>query len=221
MTKMTQLNVESVFNLLKNNIQIVITVIVVAVLSSYMGMWSQKSEIDEWIDKYELYRDNSQQLARENRILQNRVTNLTSFVEEINDSIVKLNRNLDVKLSELSDLRSDLDSIRISIAPGDLEVTPPAVQAYVAVLENTVRTQETVIDEMTARDRLRVAQIDTLLLTNGLLVSQLDSINTFLDNIPETPNNPDKILGIIPKPTRTQSFIAGVGLTLLVVFGVN
>jgi len=42
-----------------------------------------------------------------------------------------------------------------------------------------------------------------------LETTRADSLATIVAAIPEPPKNPNKVLGFIPKPTRTQTFILG------------
>lgn len=207
----------NLLSLIKDNIQIVITVLLMVIISGYVGMWSQKSTIEEWQNRYNAYRDSAAVVVEENKALLARVENMTEYVREVNDSIMKLNEGLDQRMEQLVALRSDLDSIRINITPEILEVTPPEVRDYVATLEQTVEVQDSTITELRAVDRLRVAQIDTLLIANSELVSQLDSVNVILNGLPDGPSDPDKIFGFIPKPSRTQSFIGGtlIGIVIM------
>lgn len=207
--------------LITENVQIVVTVIVVALASSYMGMWSQQDDIDRWRDAYDNYKDSVELLRQENTQLLDRVAQMTEHVGEIEDSIAVLNRELAERTAQIIALRDRLDSIRVNINDSILEITPPEVREYVATLEQTVEVQDSTITELRAVDRLRVTQIDTLLFANELLTAQLDSVNVVLGNIPETPDNPNKILGFIPKPTPTQSFILGTITTLVIVWGVS
>lgn len=207
--------------LITENVQIVVTVIVVALASSYMGMWSQQDDIDRWRDAYDNYKDSVELLRQENTQLLDRVAQMTEHVGEIEDSIAVLNRELTERTAQIIALRDRLDSIRVNINDSILEITPPEVREYVATLEQTVEVQDSTITELRAVDRLRVTQIDTLLFANELLTAQLDSVNVVLGGIPETPDNPNKILGFIPKPTRTQSFILGTITTLVIVWGVS
>lgn len=207
--------------LITENVQIVVTVIVVALASSYMGMWSQQDDIDRWRDAYDNYKDSVELLRQENTQLLDRVAQMTEHVGEIEDSIAVLNRGLAERTAQIIALRDRLDSIRVNINDSILEITPPEVREYVATLEQTVEVQDSTITELRAVDRLRVTQIDTLLFANELLTAQLDSVNVVLGGIPETPDNPNKILGFIPKPTRTQSFILGTITTLVIVWGVS
>src|SRR6056300_1468589 len=123
--------------LLRDNVSLIVTALIVAMMSSYLGRWSQKDDIDLWKGLYNAYRDTTAVLVEENRQLTVRVENIQRYVAEINDSIVALNRNLDVRVAQLDDLRGDLDSIKVNITPEILVVTPPEVKEYVASLETT------------------------------------------------------------------------------------
>ena len=57
----------------------------------------------------------------------------------------------------------------------------------------------------------------TLLLTT----TQRDSLQTVVFNIPDAPKNPDKILWIIPKPTRTQTYILGIATGIVANIVIN
>lgn len=204
-----KLNLSKVVSFITSNIQVIILVIVVATLSSYIGMWTQKDNIEEWRDRYGAFKDSAAVIVSENQALKVRVTEIQEYVSDVNDSILKLNRELDYKTGQLIALRQDLDSIRINITPEMLEVTPPEVRDYIVALEETIDVQSDVIEQQNARETFRVQQVDSLLYANNLLTTQLDSITVFLGGLPETPSNPNKILGFIPKPTRIQSAIVG------------
>lgn len=206
-----------VLEIFRDNLQTVIAIILVAVVSSYLGMCSQKDDIDRWRERYNEYRETTQQIVEQNTVLKDSLNVIDVSINASNDSIDILNENLDERTQELTNLDVKIDSLRGLITAQDLEVLPPNIQTYITTLEETVEVQEIQIDSLTARDRLRVRVIDDLQLQNRLLTTQLDSVTTILQGIPEDPGNPNKILGFIPKPTRTQSFLTGAGLTLLVV----
>lgn len=210
-----------ILEFLKDNLQLVVAVILVAGLSSYAGMCSQQDDIDKWRDRYNNYRESTQEIVDNYPVLQDSLANIQVFIDAANDSIDNLNENLDQRDEELANLDARIDSLRGLITDQDLEVLPPNIQTYIATLEETVEIQEVQIDSLNARDRLRVRVINDLTLQNDLLSTQLDSVVTILEGTPEDPGNPNKILGFIPKPTRTQSFLAGVGLTLLTVLVVG
>ncbi len=200
---------------------IILTVLICATVFSYLGRWSQKSTIQEWKEQYEEFRDDVEELTLSNRVLLDSISSLAVKVEAANDSIAALTEDIEVRDRELSTLRRELDRQESNITPEMIEETPPEVQVYISTLERTVNLQEIQIEKLEESNALLRTVNENLLLQNRMLVIRVDSVTSILNNIPDSPDDPDKILGFIPKPTRIQSFLGGVLATVIVIIGVK
>jgi hypothetical protein len=173
------------------------------------------SKISDFIEEYEEFRDSATVALEISDSLGVIVLDLELENQQLRDSLVFVEEDLIVANHMITQLSTQADSLHQALTDSIIEITPQPVLEYIEVLETQIVAYEV---SQTASERL----LDGLRRRNALHESvnefNLDRINTLesaLAAIPDTPSNPDKFLWIIPKPTRTQSFIAGAALGVI------
>jgi len=141
---------------------------------------------------------------------------LASLVEGYKEEIKELNDSIIVQVSKLNDAETrvaDLGrrtaNLREQLNDSLMSHVPEPVVAYIDGLEeeNTALKQNV----SAANQLIATLQIQNDLFQTSLTLetSRADSLAVIVANIPEPPKNPNKVLGFIPKPSRTQTFIVG------------
>lgn len=205
----------NLLKLIRENVGIVVAVLAVVFVSGYIGNLTNQSEIERWRTEYQNYRDSVVVVLEQNVEMRDYIDQLEQQNQEINDSIMALNEEIEVTQTQISTLKDSLTSIEIT--PEMLEVTPPEVVAALELKDEIIAQQDSQIVQLTELTELQKVTISVLEEQRDTALVQVDRLTTTLGNLPDTPDNPDKILGFIPKPTRTQSFILG-SLTTIGVF---
>ena len=169
-----------------------------------------QSKLDILVEQVDSVVAYSGTLKKQAELYQNEIVKLNDENEKIKQTSAILNNKF---LKE----KKTADSLKIVV--DTLTNIPIPAQEYITSLETQM---EFLVEDISFKTQI-IANLErqAILLTTqrDLHQSRADSLESIIVKIPTTINDSDKILGFIPKPTRTQSFIAGgVSATLIIMF---
>jgi chromosome segregation ATPase len=185
---------------------------VVIFISSYTTSCFKQTQLDQYIEEYNEFKedvDNTQKYADSLLLI---VNQNQQKIEQLEDSILIQRSNLDESNERLQQSETARIEAESHVTDSIIQITPREVVVYVNTLEienldlkNSLSSSQILITSLTEQNFLLTTSLETQ-------TSRADSLYSILNNIPDAPSNPNKIFfGLIPKPTRTQSFILGVG----------
>lgn len=189
----------------------------VFVVTTFVNDLQYKSEIETYVTQYEQYRDRAQVAL--------------NTVDELQDLVNESQARADDAVAQANSYQSEINRLRFTLrAPASPRpaASPPQIPNN---LQETIYSLETIIDaqqhEIVVQDsiiNLQDKQINSLrfALTEKdvqltTLTQGIDSLRTIVLDLPEAPNNPDKLFGVIPMPSRSTSFAAGVAITAIAI----
>lgn len=191
------------------------------------GTMSQKSEMEEWRDKYKQYYTEAQttkktaaQLKKTSDSLAALATSKDAKIDSLRNKADRLSRDRANLGRELGGLENELDKLG-SVIPAIDSLTDTTAANRIRV---AIKTRDTIIvtqkktitvaneEIKTLRSAAENQQIKLGLLNQSLIVSNKrgDSLQTVVDGIPKVPPRPDRILGFIPMPSRTTVAIVSL-----------
>lgn len=200
---------KAVLQLLRDNLHLVPLVLMCVFLSSYVTSMFNQDEMDIYIQQYNEFKQEAEKTQQFADSLASLVEGYKEEIKELNDSIIIQVSKLNDAETRVADLGRRTANLREQLNDSLMSHVPEPVVAYIDGLEeeNTALKQN-----VSAANQL----IATLQTQNDLFQTSLtlettraDSLAAIVAAIPEPPKNPNKVLGFIPKPTRTQTFILG------------
>jgi len=200
---------KAVLQLLRDNLHLVPLVLMCVFLSSYVTSMFNQDEMDIYIQQYNEFKQEAEKTQQFADSLASLVEGYKEEIKELNDSIIVQVSKLNDAETRVADLGRRTANLREQLNDSLMSHVPEPVVAYIDGLEeeNTALKQN-----VSAANQL----IATLQTQNDLFQTSLtlettraDSLAAIVAAIPEPPKNPNKVLGFIPKPTRTQTFILG------------
>lgn len=200
-------------------------------LGAYLaGSMSQKSELEEWRDKYKQYYEEAQTTKKTAEQLKKTSDSLAALASSKDAKIDSLRSKADRLSRDRSNLGKELDGLE-----NELDKLGSVIPAIDSIADTTAANRIRVA--IKTRDTIIVTQKKTIAIANeeikslrvasdeqkmqlGLLNQSLvtsnkrgDSLQTVVDGMPKVPPKPDRILGFIPMPSRTTvavvSLVAG------------
>lgn len=195
--------------LLKDNLHIIPLVLLCVFLSSYVTSMFKQDEMDVYIEQYNEFKQRAEQTEQFADSLNKLVDGYREEIEELNDSIFIQSNKLSDAETRVADLGRRTANLREQLNDSLMSHVPEPVVAYIDGLEEENTALK---DNVTAANTLIFtlqSQNDLLSTSLALQTTRADSLATVVAAIPEPPKNPNKVLGFIPKPSRTQTFILG------------
>jgi len=195
--------------LLKDNLHIIPLVLLSVFLSSYVTSMFKQDEMDVYIEQYNEFKQRAEQTEQFADSLDKLVDGYREEIEELNDSIFIQTNKLSDAETRVADLGRRTANLREQLNDSLMSHVPEPVVAYIDGLEEENIALK---DNVTAANTLIFtlqSQNDLLSTSLALQTTRADSLAAIVAAIPEPPKNPNKVLGFLPKPTRTQTFILG------------
>lgn len=195
--------------LLKDNLHIIPLVLLCVFLSSYVTSMFKQDEMDVYIEQYNEFKQRAEQTEQFADSLNKLVDGYREEIEELNDSIFIQSNKLSDAETRVADLGRRTANLREQLNDSLMSHVPEPVVAYIDGLEEENTALK---DNVTAANTLIFtlqSQNDLLSTSLALQTTRADSLAAVVAAIPEPPKNPNKVLGFIPKPSRTQTFILG------------
>lgn len=201
---------DKVLQFIRANLLLLPVVLLTITVTWYITSMFKQDEMDVYINQYNDYRERVEET-------QHFADSLQSIVDEYGVQIEQLNDSVDAKTSELTrvnrrviELSRQTAILRSRLTDSLMAQIPPEVANYITALEaentelkNNVSAAEALIATTIQRNQLLVSSLQ-------LETTRADSLASVIADLPPPPSNPNKILGFIPKPSRTQTFIIGV-----------
>jgi len=200
---------KTVLQLLKDNLHLIPLVLLCGFLSSYVTSMFKQDEMDIYIQQYNEFKQEAEKTQQFADSLASLVEGYKEEIKELNDSIIVQVSKLNDAETRVADLGRRTANLREQLNDSLMSHVPEPVVAYIDGLEeeNTALKQNV----SAANQLIATLQIQNDLFQTSLTLetSRADSLAVIVANIPEPPKNPNKVLGFIPKPSRTQTFIVG------------
>ena len=176
------------------------------VVSSYLTGISKQDEIDAYIEEYEEFREEAVQANNFADSLKVEIAEADSIAEEA----IELAEEY---AEDIQELEEETETLKEEVA---LKVEELNEESTIEEALEVVEDQRVIIEQQDSTLRMKDQQIAQLWVSIeqkdyqiNLLTASTDSLQIIIANIPPPPPNPNKFLGFIPKPTRTQTFIIG------------
>lgn len=178
--------------------------------SSYVTSCFKESEIEQYIEEFEEFRESAAETSEFADSLVQVVEQRNQQIAELEEVIVVIEADLEESQQELVTVTAQRDAAREAVTDSMFNVTPEPVQRYIVTLEKENAVQKEVITDLT--NLVRVTEDARLLLQTNFDDAMIrgDSLQIIVDNIPPPPPDPTKWLGFIPKPTPVQAGTAGI-----------
>tara|TARA_S200002703_G_scaffold158822_1_gene170249 strand:- start:1505 stop:2152 length:648 start_codon:yes stop_codon:yes gene_type:complete len=200
---------DAVLQLLKDNLHIIPIVLACIFLSSYATSMFKQDEIDIYIEEFNQFKEEAEKTQQFADSLSSLVDEYKEEIEELSDSIVVQTSELTRTSNVVANLSARTQELRDQLDDSVMSEAPEQVVVYIDTLE---QENDALKENVSAANQL----IATLENQNQLFQTSLtlettraDSLASIVAAIPEPPPNPNKVLGFIPKPTRTQTFLLG------------
>lgn len=200
---------KAALQLLRDNLHLIPLVLMCVFLSSYVTSVFKQDEIDIYIEEFNQFKQEAEKTQQFADSLASLVEEYKEEIEELNDSIVVQTSELTRASNAVATLSARTQELRDQLDDSVMSEVPEQVVVYIDTIEEE---NEALKENVSAANQL----IATLQNQNELFQTSLtlettraDSLAAIVAAIPEPPKNPNKVLGFIPKPTRTQTFILG------------
>lgn len=112
-----------------------------------------------------------------------------------------------------------LDSLKSQITPIEMDSVPAPVKVYIAALNTKIDTltiQNTQLEKLLT---IKDASINLLQIAYNNEKTRADSLQSIIIKVP-TKVPSDKLFGLIPLPSRTTSFVSGVGTGVALILAI-
>lgn len=200
---------KAVLQLLKDNLHLLPLLLLCGFLSSYVTSIFKQDEMDIYIQQYNEFKQEAEKTQQFADSLASLVEGYKEEIKELNDSIIVQVSKLNDAETRVADLGRRTANLREQLNDSLMSHVPEPVVAYIDGLEeeNTALKQNV----SAANQLIATLQTQSDLFQTSLTLetTRADSLAVIVANIPEPPKNPNKVLGFLPKPTRTQTFILG------------
>lgn len=189
--------------------KVLLTVAVMLVGSSLYHSCNSDNALAQFRHKYEVYRDSTEALLKQNDVLKAIAKVQHDSAEAANAKADLLSRRINSLAASNKTLHHSNDSLT-TVVLADTTV-PPEAKVLIANLEVEVDslTAQVVLDSIRDEQRLKViALFRTQAETNE---RRADVLEAQLRALPNGPKK-EKLLGLIPLPSRQTSFFVGLGV---------
>ena len=203
----------------KTIITVVIFFAIVATGFTYLGTVFSSSELKEYQIQVEQFEqdatiaiDYGDSLLSVIGGLQTHNIQIQQQSDHLVDSLTDINLQLDGLIPTVDSLRSILDTLLVDL--------PVPVVEYISGLESQV---EVLILGKSTADQLaesRLLQLSLLGPSLDMALARGDSLMTVIELFPKDVPDVERLLGFIPLPSRTTSFVAGTATALVLVLAV-
>lgn len=210
-----------IIEFLKNipsTIQLVLVGVVVFLITSTVMNIGKKDEITTYIDNYKKYQKESQtalhlvdSLTKSNHQKDSLVVGYLTQANVARSTSDELKKKLPSTVV-LSGLHIQIDSLKrlVTDSVQMARVVIPAQDTLIKKQDSTITIQGTIIEANKVEAVSLRGANRVLSDKNGVLKFSVDTLTRVIRNMPVPPKNPNKIFfGLIPKPNRVQSAIAG------------
>jgi chromosome segregation ATPase len=188
----------------KNGILIVLTIITLVVGSYYLG--GARHDDSKYQQQIAQWKDIATTALQRNATVNHEV-------DSLNKEIVPLQKQSQQQDVIIAHLQARADSIRkarpeVTQVLATLPDTCAPAKVVIMSQQAEIATLRTEVDTANARDSTRLLENSILIQGVKMLQSQNDSLVNIIKMVPIY--HEPKILGIIPQPSRTFSFIGGI-----------
>lgn len=188
--------------------------IALVLLTSMISQQVHKSELEKYIQDYELYKarsDSAVAFADSIKVVND---SIDAVVQRRNAELERINRRSSQLRAERDSLRGTLGSLETNLASAEncadsLTITTQKVDNLTSQLENA--------DSLNTENLLKIGGLNNQLRDVNLMftnqVSVTDSLRMVIQNQPDAPENPDKwFFGLLNKPSRTSVAVASAAV---------
>jgi septal ring factor EnvC (AmiA/AmiB activator) len=200
--------------------------VVVAALyfAFFFGRTKKETEFTQFRAEYQQLVKKADTLQKVSDSLETRVDDLRQSARKKDSTINKLTVTIEWRtrqnrmlVGELAEVESQM---RDTLVSRDTATLLTLKDSAIANLKEQNANKDTIITQQEVIITEQSQIIDTLNLALTLSEQRADTLETFIQNLPKTPKDPDKFWGI-PKPSRKSvavvSFVSGVLATIFAI----
>ena len=182
-------------------------------LAFTMGNCKGTDKLDSFIVEYQTLKKNAETTIKYADSLKTQVTQLTDSAKKKDEAIQKLTITISFKERQKEQQRVELASLEHRLETAKRDSNPQIIIATQDTVIGNLKTQLNITEQIvTDQKQIITTKDEQLRLTNvalGLATQRGDSLQTILTQMPKTPKNPNKFLGI-PLPSRKTTFAVGL-----------
>lgn len=182
------------------------------------GNCKGEDKYEQFKIEYTQYKKSAETAVKYGDSLRKEVNKLDDKIQEKDVLITSLtvtigskNKEQRILKNKLSDLEQDVDSLKKG---NDSSAIIVAQDEVIENLKSQVETAESIIVKKDSIISLQQNKLELTETQKKLYKMESDSLRTVIQKMPKAPTNPNKIWGIIPKPSRTvigvTAFATGV-----------
>lgn len=189
------------------------------------GGTKKETQFSKFKAEYQQVLKKADTLTKLSDSLETKVQNLQKSVVKKDSTINRLTITVEWRARQNRVLSSDLAELEVrmqdSSALRDTVQLLALKDSAIVNLKEQVSNRDSILVQKDSIIQIQQEQKDTLTLAIKLSEQRADSLETFIRNLPPTPKDPDKFLGVIKKPSRKTvavvSFVSGVIATVFAV----
>jgi ABC-type transporter Mla subunit MlaD len=190
---------------MRNIIIQLILVVVLGYAAFTVGSCATKTEFEQFTEEYKQVLKDRDRITKHATELEQQAKTLADSAQHLQDTIGRWKGIVAARNAERSKLKGNLDSLGVQLAAAKdtatMVVTLKAINLnltqQLAVADSTTKTTQ----NMFVNSEKQVAFFRR---SYELSDQRGDSLQKVLDNLPKPPQDPDKWIFGLPKPTRTQ-----------------
>lgn len=194
-----------------NQIKAAILILITVVAAYVVGSMSASRDLDEFIKDYDDVKVQVEDLRKHSEEQDKIIDSLDTEIEKKDGEISESKTTIARLSGERVQLSSQLSDLR-----GSLNTSVNCVDSLTVTTEivTNLETQLAKADSTNEENQFIIGnQFQQLTMTRAQLLSATttkDSLFRIVQTLPESPDNPDKIFGFIPKPSRPVVFVGGL-----------
>jgi septal ring factor EnvC (AmiA/AmiB activator) len=189
------------------------------------GGTKKETQFSKFKAEYQQVLKKADTLTKLSDSLETKVQNLQKSVVKKDSTINRLTITVEWRARQNRALSSDLAELEVrmqdSSALRDTAQLLALKDSAIINLKEQVSNRDSILVQKDSIIQIQQEQKDTLTLAIKLSEQRGDSLEAFIRNLPPTPKDPDKFLGVIKKPSRKTvavvSFVSGVIATVFAV----
>jgi ABC-type transporter Mla subunit MlaD len=190
---------------MRNIIIQLVLVVVLGYAAFAVGSCTTKTEFERFTEEYKQVLNDRDRITKQALALEQQAKTLADSAQQLQDTIGRWKGVVAAQNAERSKLKGNLDSLNVQLAAA--KDTATMVITLKAI--NLNLTQQLAVADSTTKATQNMfvnseKQVAFFRRSYELSDQRGDSLQKVLDNLPKPPQDPDKWIFGLPKPTRTQ-----------------